>query len=538
MTVRVMPLVGCVAIAVGVSAAGCHDFELVGILASDAGGSLARLDAADARAANAADAGQAVVVTIDDCRVGGASNLDAMTIDALLAGGESTVKWLYPYDGTVFPGGLTAPLLMWDDGGATEDAVYVHLHSSSLDYRGCTKPTAPGQVQFPQQPWAIAGASATGATNPFSLEITVLAGGRVFGPAKEQIVIATGSLPGSVYYMTLGSKMGIGPGSILRVPPSQGARLVFGATGCFGCHSISANGSTLMAYANGMGTAFALQPSSGSGAPVVRGPAPGAEAPGMTPDGSLYVASAHPAGVGLRSYGAGVLNAGLYETATGNLIASSGIPTGAMAPAFSPDGSLLVFNDFAIDSGKGLALMNFSASARTASNYRTLFSDSANYPIWPSFLPDGQAVVFQLSAGSDFTGGGTGLSGSVSAGPRSDLFLVDVTSHTSTLLARAMGFTSAANAASELTYLPFGSSEAHQNYDPTVFPVASGGYAWVFFDSMRHYGNVGLLRQIWGAAIDVNPDGTYALDPSHPAFFLPGQEIGTGNFRPIAALEP
>ena len=101
-----------------------------------------------------------------------------------------------------------------------------------------------------------------------------------------------------------------------------------------------------------------------------------------------------------------------------------------------------------------------------------------------------------------------------------------------------MGFASPADAASNVTYLPFGSGEAHQNYYPTVSPAASGGYAWVFFDSRRHYGNAGLERQIWGTAVDVSPEGTSSADPSHPAFYLPGQEFGTGNFRAVAALDP
>ena len=37
-------------------------------------------------------------------------------------------------------------------------------------------------------------------------------------------------------------------------------------------------------------------------------------------------------------------------------------------------------------------------------------------------------------------------------------------------------------------------------------------------------------------AVDINaPPGT---DPSHPAFYLPGQEEGSGNVRAFAALEP
>jgi hypothetical protein len=58
--------------------------------------------------------------------------------------------------------------------------------------------------------------------------------------------------------------------------------------------------------------------------------------------------------------------------------------------------------------------------------------------------------------------------------------------------------------------------------------VAAGGYFWLFFDSLRHYGVKGAGRQLWGVAVDIAPDGHYTADPSHPAFYLPGQEYGTG----------
>lgn len=54
----------------------------------------------------------------------------------------------------------------------------------------------------------------------------------------------------------------------------------------------------------------------------------------------------------------------------------------------------------------------------------------------------------------------------------------------------------------------------------------------------RCYGNLGLQRQLWGAAIDISADGTYTLVPSHPAFYLAGQEVGTGNHRAFATLDP
>jgi hypothetical protein len=101
-----------------------------------------------------------------------------------------------------------------------------------------------------------------------------------------------------------------------------------------------------------------------------------------------------------------------------------------------------------------------------------------------------------------------------------------------------MGYNKPEDAATDLTYLPFGPEELHHNYFPTLSPVAAGGYFWVFFDSIRHYGNLGTQRQLYGAAIDIAADGSYTEDPSHPAFYLPGQEFGAGNHRAFAALDP
>lgn len=57
-----------------------------------------------------------------------------------------------------------------------------------------------------------------------------------------------------------------------------------------------------------------------------------------------------------------------------------------------------------------------------------------------------------------------------------------------------------------------------------------------------HVGNGSLYgviqRQLWGAALDIHADGSYTSDPSHPAFYLPGQEFGAGNHRAFAALDP
>jgi len=81
--------------------------------------------------------------------------------------------------------------------------------------------------------------------------------------------------------------------------------------------------------------------------------APNATFVGVYPDGSLYIGNAHPnSGLGGPRPGGplstGPAQSGLFETDTGNAVSNSGIPTGAMMGMFSPDGTLLTFNDLAI----------------------------------------------------------------------------------------------------------------------------------------------------------------------------------------------
>ena len=83
------------------------------------------------------------------------------------------------------------------------------------------------------------------------------------------------------------------------------------------------------------------------------------------------------------------------------------------------------------------------------------------------------------------------------------------------------------------------------NYLPGVAPTKVGGKSWVVFTSRRMYGNVAYTnpwdaepgdscstnlaptKKLWIAAID--SPMTPGTDPSHPAFYLPGQELAAGN---------
>ena len=472
-------------------------------------------------------------VSIDACGADNPAGLGVEQVETLSAGGASgEMRWLYPYDGTVFPRGMLAPTLMWS--GAEGDAVLVHIHATLFDYRGCLATTGPQQLQLPQEVWQQAGEQSGGPADPFTVELTVQGASGAVGPIEQRMVIAQATLKGSIYYNSYS-----GVGAIYRIPPGGQAELFLGGAGCYGCHSVSANGARMISHIGAdPGGSYELTPTTQPNPPALAAVL-GSAFSGLSPDGSVYVGSAHPAGP-VRPQGTPfevlvVDDAALYETDTGTPIAGAGIPPGAMMPMFSPDGRLLAFNDFAEGQGRGLAIMDFDPAGRVASNRRVVFTDTSQYPGWPFFLPDDKAVVFARGDNPQFSGAGAGvIPGTGFIGPASDLHIVDVESGSSTLLAQAMGF---ATPQDTTGYLPFGADDLHKHYYPTVSPVAAGGYFWLFFDSIRNYGNQGVARQLWGSALSIAPDGVYTSDPSHPAFYVTGQELLTGNHRAFTALD-
>jgi hypothetical protein len=171
-------------------------------------------------------------------------------------------------------------------------------------------------------------------------------------------------------------------------------------------------------------------------------------------------------------------------------------------------------------------------------------------------------VVFQHTlVGSSDGGNNGGSSLNTRGGAQAELWIADVPNATTGMtrfaphsLCALNGYNS--NCASP--YLPSLASSNHNddaqlNFEPNVTPISSGGYYWVVFTSRRLYGNVAITdpyvpvqngpaatspptKKLWMAAIDPNPKS--GSDPSHPAFYLPGQEIMSGNMRAYWVNEP
>jgi hypothetical protein len=506
--------------------------------------------------------GARIPMSIDDCGATNPAGLSEADAQKLMAGGSpGALRFLYPYDATVFPRGILPPTVMWD-GEAGSQVVYLHIKSRLFEYKGCLLPSAEGQLLVPDKVWEMAGAQTEGNVEPYVVELSVMSGGNVVGPVAQHWTVAQATLKGSIYYNSYSSALGGGlgglggQGAVLRIPRGGSAEGFLGRDGCIGCHSVSANGERLIALPliGPLGLAassYGLTPDVAPFPPAINGDLGNGAFPGLSPDGALFITSAHGGMppfnmVGPRAGGPGAIGgptAGLFETDSATEVAGAGVAAGAMMATFSPDGTQITFTDLAIDGGHGLAVMSFDAAARSASNYREIYrTGDARFPGWPFFLPDGKAVVFANGDASDFSGlgAGIGLAGGVTfaAAPASDLYVVDAATGTAVVLARAMGFATEADFTSNNSYLPFGADDLHKHYYPTIAPVAAGGYFWIFFDSIRNYGNQGVQRQIWGAAIDVSADGTYSVDGSHPAFYLTGQEANTGNHRAFAALDP
>ncbi|HEX3344154.1 MAG TPA: hypothetical protein VHS09_06250, partial [Polyangiaceae bacterium] len=94
------------------------------------------------------------------------------------------LAWLYPYDKTVWPQGLLAPLLQWS-APRSYDAVAIHLHENGFDYQGFFASTATPYVNapIPQSAWDTLSYSNQG--EPVTVTLAFSAGGVAYGPLTE-----------------------------------------------------------------------------------------------------------------------------------------------------------------------------------------------------------------------------------------------------------------------------------------------------------------------------------------------------------------
>jgi hypothetical protein len=479
------------------------------------------------------------------------------------------LAWLYPYDRTVWPRGILAPLLQWRPGAQSYDAIYIHIRETNYEYKGFFARTATPFIHhpIPQAVWKQVAYSNGG--EDVTIELVFSAGAAAYGPIKETWKVASAALKGTVYYNSygtalannfcchLGTTQQFGGATLAIKGGSTDPVLVAGGNGndtqCRVCHSVAAQGSTLVtqhgedylissAYDLKTGNEASMTPGDGR-----------FNWPALYPDGTFMLSNSS------TLFASSALPSALYAVPSGALIPSVGIPNGlrAGAPVFSPDGNHVAFNFFGGGGGdqKSLAVMDFANGTKTFSSFQVIHTPASGHTaIWPSYLPTNDAIVFEVETrynGRDFGGTRSDCDSSGACngiGTRAELWWIDLKTKTPRRL----------DALNGVGYLPQGANahddDATLNYEATVNPVPSGGYAWVVFTSRRLYGNVSTInpfwsdprfqnirtnptpKKLWVAAIDLN--AAPGSDPSHPAFYLPAQELLAGNSRGYWVVDP
>jgi hypothetical protein len=527
---------------------------------------------------------------------GGAIDDSLVSVLKGAATSDASLKWLYPYDRTVFPLDILPPLLQWSAGShGNFDAVYIHLSAGQyFDYKGFYgRPALLGSGEnfvrhpIPKDVWKAATLSAAG--SKLTVELVLAAGGKAYGPITETYDIALAPINGRIYYQAYatafvenepeptvwGGRFG---GATLSIDVGAAApKLVAGWSntngtkeGCRVCHSVSAYGDRMVAQHGEDYTktsAYDLKNGNAESTPYTDTWAGWA---GFYPDGTIAVTNTED----VTGSNSNDPPSRLIDMTTGRAIAPSAggqgigaFVTSMALPAFSPDGRHVAFTFVdgpaagAIGGNKGqqLAVLDFDLATKSFSNPRRLWlGNNGERPAFVTFMPSSDAVVFQKRWGGD-----NDYSSWHNA--RSELWWVDLATKTAARLDNVNGI-----GPDKQRYVPVVGASQHDqdetlNYEPSISPVASGGYAWMVFMSRRLYGNVArsapwnsdprdfhtnqpctpdlgdnpdcyTTKKIWMAAIDLNPKpGT---DPSHPAFYIPGQEIKGTNSRPFFALQP
>ncbi len=508
---------------------------------------------------------------------------------------DANVKLLYPYDGTVWPRGLLAPLFQWNPGTRNFDAAMVKLQSKNFVYTGTFAANATPFINLPlpQQVWHTLTYSNEGKGDDVTVTLVFedISTGTptAIGPYTMTWHIAPGTLKDTVYYNSYGTALvsnsgqrscgpadtncnegrtnmtgpyfgaatlAIKPGvtdPVVAAGTTSGNPAGSTTTGCRVCHAVSANGSTLFTqHGDSYSTSSSYALTMGNAESPVT-PATNIAFPALYPDGTWLMSSVGTINGDTATQAYTV--AGVKQAVQPGLGTTGWTSFGGGFPTFSPDGKHLAFNYQASTGGtttadkKSLVALAYDPVNKVFNSFVKLHTPTTGVDSWSSFLPTNDAVIFENETASP---AGFGFTRYNNTG---NLWWVDLATQTAHSLDALNG-----KLANGTSYLPTSAShtdDTQVNYEPTVNPVVSGGYAWVVFTSRRLYGNVATLppwtsdprnydwtemqkgitpKKLWVAAIDLN--ATPGTDPSHPAFYLPAQELQAGNARGFWTVDP
>jgi hypothetical protein len=460
---------------------------------------------------NQSEATAQVQVTIQKTlNSAGLSDAEIAAFDAP-TGGPSNLNVVYPYAETVFPLGVLAPEVQWNNASAS-DVYRIHFKEKFYEHTEYFKVNPPARHLLAETDWTSIENSGTGPqSDPLTMSLSRMAGGVAFEPDTRTLHIAQGRLRGSVYYWELPN--GAGNGRILRIKAdSPQTDEFFTPGGCWGCHTVSRDGKKLAAEFNdGNGPLYTVNLDAN---PAVYGDINPGKPSGnfvfsaFNNDGTKLLASEN------NSRQLRIVDAVGGQTLVGNAFQGHSSPA-CGEPAWSPDGAKIAGvcgmsgGGWTFDSSAGdLTVADVAPDGVTVTNPKTIVPKAGGVgrPAYPSFSPGSEWIAFgRPTQGSRSTANGK-------------LWLVGPDGN-------------------DLKELAIASSD-NKSFNPVFAPLRAGGYFWLVFITRRDYGNrlVNANRQqLWVTAVNDPPT---AADPSNPPFYMRGQDMSQLSENAYYALDP
>ncbi|HEX9105162.1 MAG TPA: hypothetical protein VF997_23285, partial [Polyangia bacterium] len=366
--------------------------------------------------------------------------------------------------------------------------------------------------------WKLLSHASASTTVDVTLRSTDGNGGPVGSAAAQKLSFGDDDLQGGLYYWAAAS------GSILRYDfglRNQTAEKFYTAaqsgSTCVGCHVLSRNGARIAVGMNVPGPAELRTLDVATRATLYDSGSMGGGGAGGVPSfgsGSNFEALSPDGTQALINSGA---NLALIDTANGMSLAAGAIMNATM-PDWSADGSKVVFvRDASSACPLGLCgtqpgvsmgtLMLTNAAGTSFSGETTLVSGGGNN-YYPSLSPDGAWVAFNRAAMNSYDAPD----------------------------AKVMLASTGGGAPVDLTAVNAQAGNSWPKFAPLAHAFQGKPIFWLTFSSRRDYGlrlqqqsktHDMQVAQIWMVAI--SPDRAKSGDGGYPAFWLPFQDITTGN---------